>query len=147
VIGEDRRAIINLMFIVRDCRTQLRHSSTRPSLNRPPSSQRVYHSEQRVQRTEIVTFRQLPTSYLQIRLFCFFFGHFCEKISQMRPSWKDFKKWTLSSAPWTAAPRLDATAPRITTLRWEAALPSWHDVAADVAPRVGALICGAEGPS
>jgi hypothetical protein len=72
-----------------------------------------------------------------------FFGPFCERISQMCPSWKDFKKWTLSSAPWTAAPRLDATAPRITAPRWEAALPSCHDVAVDVAPRVGALICGA----
>jgi hypothetical protein len=63
-----------------------------------------------------------------------FFGPFCERISQMRPSWKDFKKWTLSSAPWTAAPRLDESAPRITAPRWEAALPSWNDVAADVAP-------------
>jgi hypothetical protein len=27
----------------------------------------------------------------EVRLFCFF-GPFCERISQMRPSWKDFKK-------------------------------------------------------
>jgi hypothetical protein len=36
------------------------------------------------------------------RPFCFF-GPSLKRISQMRPFWKDFKKWTLTSVPWTAA--------------------------------------------
>jgi hypothetical protein len=38
---------------------------------------------------------------------------FCERFSQVDPFWKDFKKWTLSSAPWIMAPRLRASAPQI----------------------------------
>jgi hypothetical protein len=41
------------------------------------------------------------------------FGPFLKTISQMRPFWKDFKKWTLTSAPWTAAPSLHVMAPWI----------------------------------
>jgi hypothetical protein len=41
------------------------------------------------------------------------FNPFCERFSQVDPFWKDFKKWTLSSAPWIMAPRLHASAPQI----------------------------------
>jgi hypothetical protein len=41
------------------------------------------------------------------------FSPFCEIFSQVDPFWKDFKKWTLSSAPWIMAPRLHASAPQI----------------------------------
>jgi hypothetical protein len=33
------------------------------------------------------------------------FGPFCERSSQLDPCRKEFGKWTLSSAPWLAAPR------------------------------------------
>jgi hypothetical protein len=41
------------------------------------------------------------------------FSLFCERFSQVDPFWKDFKKWTLSSAPWIMAPSLHASAPQI----------------------------------
>jgi hypothetical protein len=69
----------------------------------------------------------------------------------MRPFWKDFKKWTLTSAPWTAAPSLHVSTPRITAPRWSNSWPTCANVASDVArgsaPTLGALIHGAEGPS
>jgi hypothetical protein len=50
-----------------------------------------------------------------VAMFCarlfwgFFFCPFLNKFSQMRLFWKDFKKWTLTSASWIAAPRLHVT--------------------------------------
>jgi hypothetical protein len=41
------------------------------------------------------------------------FSPFCKRFSQVDPFWKDFKKWTLISAPWIMAPNLHASAPQI----------------------------------
>jgi hypothetical protein len=46
-------------------------------------------------------------------VFFFVCSPFCERFSQVDSFWKDFKKWTLSSAPCIMAPRLHASAPQI----------------------------------
>jgi hypothetical protein len=43
----------------------------------------------------------------------FTFQPFFERFSQVDPFWKDFKKWTLSSALWIMTPSLHASAPQI----------------------------------
>jgi hypothetical protein len=58
----------------------------------------------------------LPPSHIKVPSF-FIFNPFCEWFSQVDPFRKDFKKWTLSSAPWIMAPRLHASAPQIMTPR------------------------------
>jgi hypothetical protein len=52
------------------------------------------------------------TQYYLVPTFLLF-SPFCEIFSQVDSFWKDFKKWTLSSAPWIIAPSLHASAPQM----------------------------------